>query len=130
MKNEHMEAIARDYSQLHIDIIASVANGTDSSQPNSPTTPATFESMVGSPNAPRSSRVRAKLHKFSFRRMFSRKQGVAQSAYGPMSPDSEQVMSPTSQDATTPSSVPPTSPFGGGAQQSDQPSKESSSKGY
>lgn len=118
--------MARDYSELHIDIMASVANSPDGSNALSPTTPATFESLISPPSSSRSSRVKSKGKKFSFRRMFSRKHGPTPNASNPsepLSPQSQEAMSPTSDNSLTPMSMPPSSPFAAaGPQLSSQPS--------
>lgn len=66
--NADMEAMARDYSELHIDIMASVANDNSPRQNAAEQSPATFQSLTTPVRAKKDSKSR-----FSFRRFFRRK---------------------------------------------------------
>lgn len=69
MKNEEMEAIAKDYSELHIDI--SVLNvGTEQAEPENVETPTTFMAMTTPKGSPGSARKKGKKGRFNIFRLF------------------------------------------------------------
>lgn len=71
MTNANMEAIARDYSELHIDIsaVGTAADEADA-ETMSPQTPTTFMSMTTPKGTPDSARKKGKKGRFNLGRIF------------------------------------------------------------
>lgn len=67
--NAAMEAMARDYSELHIDIMASVANENSPQHNGAEQSPATFQSLT----TPNREKKKSGKSRFSLRRFFRRK---------------------------------------------------------
>lgn len=106
-KNEQMEAMAKDYSELHIDVSAAPSLLTSPSGLQTPRTPATFQSMV-SPTARRPSHAKKKGHRFNIRRLFSKKPVDASPSGTPMSTTSSDSASPVFPKSATVPSTPRT----------------------
>lgn len=115
VKIDQIEAIARDYSEFHIDIATSPTDEIDENGLVTPRTPKTFDAMV-SPRS--SSRGKSKRNKFNLRKLFGRKPDGSPSSPTRKKTSPASLASPNSSsspqalpdDPISPISVPPTSP--------------------